>query len=71
MMDEKTFTTFEEFIVPAAALNAETLPYLTQEEHSLFSYISKQKKGLEQERISQKFVNQYLQNVLQQNRRSQ
>ena len=67
MMDEKTFKTFEEFIVSAAALNAETLPYLTQEEHSFFSYISKQKKGLEQERISQEFVNQYLQNVLEQN----
>lgn len=65
MMDEETFRTFEEFAVSVAKSNIENLPYLTPEEHCLFLYLSKQKKRLEQEHISQDFANQYLQNVLQ------
>ncbi|WP_193198994.1 DUF3322 domain-containing protein [Nostoc sp. MG11] len=67
MMDEETFRTFEEFSVTIAASNAESLLYLTKEEHFLFSYLSEYKKRLEQEHISQYFANRYLQNALQQN----
>lgn len=65
MMDEETFRTFEEFAVSVAESNTEKLPHLTPEEYYLFTYLSKQKKRLEQERISQDFANRYLQNVLQ------
>lgn len=67
MMDEETFRTFEEFAVPVAESNTEKLPHLTPEEYCLFTYLSKRKKRLEQERISQDFANRYLQNVLQRN----
>ena len=65
MMDEETFRNFEEFAVPVAESNIEYLPYLTAEEYSLFTYLSQQKKRLEQEHISQDFANRYLQKVLQ------
>ena len=66
MMDEETFRLFEEFVVSVAESSMEKLPYLTPKEYCLFTYLSKQKKRLEQERISQDFANRYLQKVLQQ-----
>lgn len=65
MMDEETFRTFEEFAVPVAESNTENLPHLTPQEYCLFTYLSQQKKRLEQEHISQDFANRHLQNVLQ------
>lgn len=66
MMDEETFRTFKEFAVSAAGSKIENLSHLTPAEYCLFAYLSKHNKRLEQERISQDFANQYLQNLLQQ-----
>ena len=66
MMDEETLKTFAEFAVPTTESKTEDLPHLTPAESCLFAYLSKHKKRLEQEHISQDFANQYLQNLLQQ-----
>lgn len=67
MMDKETFSKFEEFTVNVPSSNTKSLLYLKEEEYLLFSYISEYEKRLEQERISQDYVNRYLLHVLQQN----
>lgn len=64
MMDSKTFEAFHEFAVPVAGAIAEVLPHLTEEEHRLYQYLAFHQKRLEQERISQEYVNKFLQNLL-------
>ena len=60
MMDVKTFETFKEFAVTVTESTAENLLYLTREEQALYSYLSLHNKRLEQERISQDYVYQYI-----------
>lgn len=62
MMDIKTFEAFQEFAVIVLE-KIETLPHLTPEEKSLYTYLVIQQKRLEQERISQTYVNQLLQKL--------
>lgn len=67
MMDIKTFKTFQEFAVSISRGISETLPRLTAEEQTLYAHLSLHQKRLEQERISQNYADQYLQNIVQQN----
>jgi hypothetical protein len=63
MMDMETFKSFDEFAVSVERAIAETLPYLTPEELTLYTHLVSHQKRLEQERISQNYVNQFLQNL--------
>lgn len=63
MMDEETFGAFKEFSVTGTVCSIEKLPYLTLEEHDLFTRLSKQTIRLEQERIGQDFVIHMLDNI--------
>lgn len=63
MMDTKTFETFQEFAVSVPIGSVATLPYLTSEEHILYTYLSLHGKRLEQEHISQDYANYYLQDL--------
>ncbi len=63
MMDMATFRAFEEFAVAVEGAIAETLPHLTPEESTLYTHLVLHQKRLEQERISQNYVNQFLQNL--------
>ncbi|WP_013321881.1 DUF3322 domain-containing protein [Gloeothece verrucosa] len=63
MMDEQTFKSFEEFTVSGVTSKIENIPHLTAEEYHLYVYLKQHQKRLEQERISQNFVNEYLQNL--------
>jgi hypothetical protein len=65
MMDLKTFETFYQFSVPVAEALAPTLPHLTPEEETLYTHLALHQKRLEQERISQNYVNQILHNLMQ------
>ena len=61
MMEEETLTTFADFIVvDSSGSKAENLAYLTKEENKLLAYLFLHKKRLEQEHISQNYVNNYL-----------
>jgi hypothetical protein len=62
MMDAKTFGTFQEFSVPVPATKSENLQYLTAEEATLYNYLVIHQKRLEQERISQDYVDLILHN---------
>lgn len=65
MMDEETFKTFAEFIVSDPTNPTfQNLPNLTPPEQTLYSYLCLHKKRLEQERLPQTYVNQYLKNEL-------
>ncbi|WP_081748160.1 DUF2220 domain-containing protein [Leptolyngbya sp. PCC 6406] len=64
MMDMETFRAFDEFAVSVDGRIPETLPYLTPEESTLYIYLASHQKRLEQERISQNYVNRFLQNLL-------
>ncbi len=63
MMDEQTYARFSPFAVDVATQKAEDLSHLTNPEHSLYEYLVNQHKRLEQERISQSYVNEYLQSL--------
>lgn len=65
MMDVTTFETFQEFAVSVVGAIAETLPHLTSEEKTLYTHLAFHQKRLEQERISQDYANQFLQNLMQ------
>jgi hypothetical protein len=60
MMDTKTFETFREFSVSVSEVNLENLQQLTSEEANLYNYLVLHSKRLEQERISQDYVDQIL-----------
>jgi hypothetical protein len=66
MMDMETFEAFQEFSVSVMRAIVETLPYLTFEEETLYTYLVFHQKRLEQERISQDYANHFLQSFLQQ-----
>lgn len=63
MMDIATFRAFDEFAVSVEGAIAGTLPYLTPEELTLYTHLASHQKRLEQERISQNYVNRFLQNL--------
>lgn len=60
MMDTKTFETFQEFSVSVPEAKLESLQYLTSEEAKLYNYLVLHRKRLEQERISQDYVDRFL-----------
>ncbi len=61
MMDKKTFEQFKEFAVPGSKSKAEKLELLHEEEKRLLEELKiSQKNRLEQERISQEYVEEYL-----------
>jgi hypothetical protein len=62
MMDTKTFETFREFSVSVSEVNLENLQELTSEEANLYNYLVLHSKRLEQERISQDYVDLILRN---------
>jgi hypothetical protein len=62
MMDTKTFETFQEFSVSLPTSNSENLQHLTFEEATLYNYLVIHHKRLEQERISQDYVDRILRN---------
>lgn len=66
MMDMTTFVMFHKFAVDVVEAIAETLPHLTSEEETLYIHLVFHQKRLEQERISQDYANQFLQNLMQQ-----
>jgi hypothetical protein len=63
MMDRKTFETFQEFAVSVPSSTIENLPNLTSEEYALYTHLHN--KRLEQERISQNFVEICLQDLIE------
>ncbi|MEP0870683.1 DUF2220 family protein [Trichocoleus desertorum AS-A10] len=65
MMDMATYEVFQDFAVSVDRTIAETLPYLTFEEETLYKYLVFHQKRLEQERISQDYANQLLQSLMQ------
>ncbi|HEY0756239.1 MAG TPA: Wadjet anti-phage system protein JetD domain-containing protein [Ktedonobacteraceae bacterium] len=64
MMDTATLHAFAEFRVPGTPCRARQLPYLTDEEHSLFVQLAAETSRLEQERISQAYALAKLQECL-------
>jgi hypothetical protein len=56
MMDLKTFEAFQEFSVTVPVANLENLQHLTSEEVNLYTYLVTHQRRLEQERISQDYV---------------
>ncbi|MFN5856747.1 MAG: Wadjet anti-phage system protein JetD domain-containing protein [Pseudanabaenaceae cyanobacterium] len=64
MMDSKTFEIFQEFAVAVTTTGLDTLPHLTQEEQALYDYLVTNGKRLEQERITQIYSNELLQNLV-------
>jgi Uncharacterized protein conserved in bacteria len=66
MMDYKTFEYFTEFTVVGTHNKSEHLLSLNDEEHNLFDHLkSIDKNRLEQEKISQTYVDEYLKDILQ------
>ena len=63
MMDRETFKTFYEFVVTVRRETPEILLYLSPEEQNLYTYLRLHEKRLEQEHISQYYVDQFLQNL--------
>lgn len=65
MMNPQTYERFQNFAVKvdvkADVKNAEAIAHLTPEEQALYTYLAEQRQRLEQERISQGYVNQHLQ----------
>jgi hypothetical protein len=66
MMDRETFEIFYEFSVSVEASIVETLPYLTDEEKTMYTHLVLHQKRLEQERVSQEYANQFLQHLIKQ-----
>lgn len=66
MMDYKTFELFSEFAVAGARNKSEQLSLLNDEERQLFEQLKLMDKNrLEQEKISQGYVEEYLKSLLQ------
>jgi hypothetical protein len=61
MMDLETFNQFTEFAVSVEGAIAASLPHLTEEELTTYTHLVTHQKRLEQERISQNYVNHVLQ----------
>ena len=65
MMDYKTFEHFSEFAVAGARNKSEKLSLLNDEERKLFKQLKLvDKNRLEQEKISQVYVEEYLRSLL-------
>jgi hypothetical protein len=64
MMDLGTFEAFKVFSVTAPSASLEKLPHLTYEEENLYSYLVLHQKRLEQERISQDYVDRIFNNLV-------
>jgi hypothetical protein len=64
MMDSKTFETFQEFSVSLPTSNSENLQHLTFEEATFYNYLVIHQKRLEQERISQDYVDRIISNLI-------
>lgn len=64
MMDESTLNTFAEFCVPGTLCRVRQLPFLTAEEHTLFLRLAQGTQRLEQERISQSYALERVQECL-------
>lgn len=66
MMDKHTYDQFHAYAVNGSRNKSETLTLLTQEENELFKFLknSDNKNRLEQEKIPQKYVDNYLNNFL-------
>ena len=62
LMDQNTYSIFSEFAVENKNKRKE-LPHLLSEERSLYDFLVNNKKRLEQERISQQFVQIKLQEI--------
>lgn len=62
LMDETTFRAFEKFSVENSPA-IKTLSYILPNEQQLYNYLVKEKKRLEQERISQHYVQQHIDNI--------
>lgn len=60
MMDAKTYESFKPFAVYSETKNAKELACLTPQEHDLYRQLADNHQRLEQERISQAYVNQQL-----------
>lgn len=61
MMDFKTFEHFSAFVVVGASNKSEQLPLLNEKEQELFEHLKTTNKSrLEQEKITQEYVNDYL-----------
>jgi hypothetical protein len=66
LMDHKTFEHFSEFAVAGARNKSEDLLLLTNDERKLFEQLKlSDKNRLEQEKISQDYVMEYLKSLLQ------
>ncbi|MBD2189108.1 DUF3322 domain-containing protein [Pseudanabaena mucicola] len=65
MMDTKTFEAFQEFAVSILVTSLDNLPHLTPEEKATYNHLAMYQKRLEQERITQTYANQILENCLQ------
>ena len=65
MMNQDTFKSFEEFSVNIKNCEPENLSNLTIEEHTLYYFVSKSGKRLEQEHITQNFVVENLSRLLE------
>jgi hypothetical protein len=66
MMDDSTFHTFAAFWVLGTPCPVQHLPYLTEEEHMLFTHLVKENIRLEQEHISHAYALTCIQECLQQ-----
>jgi hypothetical protein len=65
MMDCKTFEYFSEFAVTGSRNKSERLSLLNNEEHNLFEKLKQiDNNRLEQEKISQRYVEEYLKSLL-------
>lgn len=65
MMDKAILQAFSDFYVEGTPCSAQQLPYLTQEEHSLFWHLARENIRLEQERIDHMYALHYLRTYLQ------
>jgi Uncharacterized protein conserved in bacteria len=65
MMDEITLRTFATFRVAGTPCPIQHLPYLTEEEHLLFTRLAKENIRLEQERITHTYALTYIQECFQ------
>lgn len=60
MMDQKTYQQFSDFSVSDPKATDKQLSHLTSEENKLYIYLCENQIRLEQERIEQAYVNQYI-----------
>lgn len=67
LMDKKTFSAFEQFAV-VNRHGKKQLPLLTPDENTVYRFLTENNKRLEQERITQHYVKDYLLSILSQER---